>query len=553
MKKTLLLPALALLIILAACHSNKEKNTGSSSSSKEKKISKRDYSITKANSYNDLFLDSMEVENFISKNTIADSTARRIRSFYNTRNYEFAWFSSTGFTEQALGFWSLKNYSGDTATKSKQLQKTMDDLLTDEDLTVSSADKTIINTELQLTENLIEYTRNNYGKGYVKRKEMERFVPFKKVDPVYLADSLLNKKHNDDKYFSDVNNSYKLLSDQLKKYVAIAKNGGWPAVGEDAKKFKFGMASPEIGNMKKMLAITGDLPQNDTTNIFNENLKTGIKNYEKRFGYTADGIVSSRLLNDMNVPAVDRVKQLLINMNRMRWMPQEPAGNLIVVNIPEFILHMYDGKNKVFDMAVVVGKDGHNTTIFSDKLTTIVFSPYWNIPSSIVKKEILPSIAKNASYLESHNMEITGGSESLPVIRQKPGGDNSLGKVKFLFPNSFNIYFHDTPAKSLFNKDVRAYSHGCIRLSDPEKLANYLLKDDPKWTPDKITEAMNRDTEQFVAVKHPVPVFITYYTAWVDDNGVLNFRNDIYGHDKEIDQKMFDKPSLAPAGDLTKL
>ena len=200
----------------------------------------------------------------------------------------------------------------------------------------------------------------------------------------------------------------------------------------------------------------------------------------------------------------------------------------------------YDGNTKVFDMVVVVGKEGHNTTIFSDKLTTIVFSPYWNLPESIVKKEILPSIAKNANYLETHNMEITGGSETLPVIRQKPGGDNSLGKVKFLFPNSFNIYFHDTPAKSLFNKDVRAYSHGCIRLSDPEKLADYLLKDNSKWTPEKIKEAMNSGEEQFVAVKDPVPVFITYYTAWVDDKGLLNFRTDIYGHDKEIAEKMFE-------------
>ena len=126
-------------------------------------------------------------------------------------------------------------------------------------------------------------------------------------------------------------------------------------------------------------------------------------------------------------------------------------------------------------------------------------------------------------------------------MRQKPGGDNSLGKVKFLFPNSFNIYFHDTPAKSLFNKDVRAYSHGCIRLSEPEKLADYLLKDDPKWTTEKINEAMNKGNEEFVAVKKPVPVFITYYTAWVDDSGKLNFRNDIYGHDADIAAKMFMK------------
>jgi len=241
----------------------------------------------------------------------------------------------------------------------------------------------------------------------------------------------------------------------------------------------------------------------------------------------------------LNVPAIDRVKQILINMNRMRWLPQEPEGRLIEVNIPAFILHVYEGRNLVFSMPVVVGKDGHNTTLFSDMMTTIVFSPYWNVPPSIVKKEIVPGMDSDQNYLEEHQMEITGEENNLPVVRQKPGPENSLGKVKFLFPNSFNIYLHDTPAKGLFNKDVRAYSHGCIRLADAEKLANYLLKNNSRWTPEKINEAMNSGNEQYVKLKDPVPVFITYYTAWVDENGRLNFREDIYGHDKEIAGKMF--------------
>ena len=508
-------------------------------SPKEKKISKRDYSITKKNAYNNLFLDSNEVESFILKNNIPDSSARRVRSFYNTRNYEFAWFSTSGLTEQAYGFWSLVNYSGDTVHQIKALKKTMNGLMANDSLRVSSRDKFAISTELMLTENLITYTRSNYEKGYVKRKEMERFIPFKKQDALYLADSLLNKKHNDDKYFSDVNAAYKLLSEQLKKYAAIARTGGWPSIPANAKNYKAGGQDSGIIQIKKFFEITGDLTQHDTTDVYNENLQNAIKNFQKRYGYTADGKLSSAIMKEMNVSAIARVKQILINMNRMRWMPQEPAGQLILVNIPEFILHVYNDKRKVFDMNVVVGKEGHNTTIFSDKLTTIVFSPYWNVPSSIVKKEILPGMDENKNYLEEHNMEIYGELDGLPAIRQKPGGDNSLGKVKFLFPNNFNIYFHDTPAKGLFDKDVRAYSHGCIRLSEPRKLAEYLLRDNSNWTKEKINESMNGDEEKYAAVKHPVPVFITYYTAWVSDDGVLNFRNDIYGHDKEIADKMF--------------
>ncbi len=543
--KTTFTVTLASFLFLASCNNADKKNgkdsdIKSEKEKKEKKLSKRDYSISNANAYNSLFLDSMAMEDYISKNNFDESLSRRMRSFYNTRNYEFAWFSPDGLTQQAFGFWSLKNYSGDTTAKSKDFQNTMESLMADTGLSVKSTDKSIINTELHLTQYLIDYTKNNYEKGYVKRKEVERFVPFKKVDPISVADSLLNKKHNDDKYFADVNTDYGLLKDQLQKYLTIAKHGGWPAFENDPKKYQAGKKSPAILNMKKMLFITGDLPHTDTTFVFDDNLKEGIKNFQKRLGYTPDGVASSSLLREMNVPAIDRVKQILINMDRMRWMPQEPAGKLILVNIPEFILHVYDGKNKVFDMPVVVGKDGHNTTIFSDKLTTIVFSPYWNIPESIVKNEILPGMARNASYLQKHNMEQYGGTGAAPLIRQKPGEDNSLGKVKFLFPNSFNIYFHDTPAKSLFSRDQRAYSHGCIRLSDPAKLANYLLKDDAEWTPEKIDEAMNSDEEKYVSVGKPVSVFITYYTTWVDNNGVLNFRNDIYGHDKEIANKMFD-------------
>lgn len=220
-------------------------------------------------------------------------------------------------------------------------------------------------------------------------------------------------------------------------------------------------------------------------------------------------------------------------------MPTEPAGQLIVVNIPEFILHVYEGKTKAFDMNVVVGKEGHNTVSFSGDLSTIVFSPYWNVPPSIVKKEILPAMNRNGNYLTSQNMEITGNEGGLPVVRQLPGEKNSLGKVKFLFPNSFNIYFHDTPAKSLFERDKRAYSHGCIRLAEPEKMAQYLLKDNAEWPQDSIYAAMNRDKEKYVKLKKPVPVIITYYTAWVDEAGLLNFRDDIYSHDADLGRKMF--------------
>ena len=529
-----------------ACKSQEEKKNDEeqeSKAEKNKNVSARDYSITRANSYTNLFLDSTAVENFMAEKKLDDGLARRIRSFYNTRNYQFAWFSSDGLTEQALGFWNLHNhyttYSEDSSLVDKALKKRMDNLISVDTMRINGTDKSAINTELTLTQHFIEYSLKNYEKGYIKRKEMERFVPRKKENVLELADSLLTKKHKDDKYYEDVNDAYKQLKEQLQKYYTITKNGGWQPVNPEVKKLKKGSSSPAIVAMKRRLMLTEDMTGGDTSEIFTDTLDTGIKNFQQRHGYTPNGTITEALIKEMNVPAQTRLEQLLINMERMRWMPSQPEGNLILVNIPEFVLHVFEGKKEAFEMNVVVGKEGHNTMMFTGNLSQIVFSPYWNVPPSIVQKEILPAMQRNPNYLASQNMEVTGESDGLPEIRQLPGAKNSLGKVKFLFPNSFDIYFHDTPAKSLFQQDKRAYSHGCIRLSEPEKMAEYLLRNQPGWTQTRIREAMNAGKEKFVSLKDPVPVFITYYTSWVDENGQLNFREDIYKRDESLAKKMF--------------
>ena len=537
------------VVSIVACNNNQTNQSEKHSSEKtskpevEKKITKRDFSITAANAFNNLFFDSMALVTFIDENKIDASTARRMRSFYNARNYQYAWFSSNGLAEQARGFWNEHNYhttyTNDSTLKDKALQTKMDNLIGLDSLEISATDKSILNTELKLTRHFILYSLNTIEDGYVKRKEMEKFIPVKKADALALADSLIAKKHKDNKYYEDVNEAYKKLKEALVKYVAITKAGGLPMINSSAKMIKKGASLPVITAVKKSLQFTGDLPGNDTTFLFDDKLEQGIKKFQLRYGYIPTGNLTDGQIKDMNVPAVKRVQQILMNMGRMRWMITEPQGKLIMVNIPEFILHVKEGKNKVFDMNVVVGKEGHNTTMFTGNLNQIVFSPYWNVPASIVEKEILPGINRNKNYLAQHEMEITGTNDGLPVVRQLPGEKNSLGKVKFLFPNSFDIYFHDTPAKSLFDKDKRAYSHGCIRLSEPAKLAEYLLKGDANWTTDKIDFAMNSGNQQFVKVKNPVPVLITYYTAWVDDNGLLHFADDIYGHDAELTAKMF--------------
>ena len=542
--KNVFLYAILISSLIAACqYGGSNNSTDSNTADSKKNISRRDYSINKSNSYSDLFLDSAAMEKFIASKKIPDSIANRIRSFYNTRNYQFAWFNSNGINEQTYAFWNLHDYvttyDNDTSLKDKKLQKTMDALTAEESLS-PRADASYVNTELTLTEHFVKYILNNYQKGYVKRKEMERFIPFKKEDPLATADSILNKKHKDDKYFEDVNAPYKGLKDQLGKYYSIAKAGGWPQVTTIKKTLKKGVSDPAIPTIKKRLQVTGEMIGKDSSQVFNDTLENAIRMLQTEMGYKPDGVITAQLIKDMNVPATERLKQILLNMGRMRWMPTEPNGRLIIVNIPEFVLHVYENKKKAWDMNVVVGKEGHNTTMFTGDLNQIVFSPYWNVPPSIVQKEILPKLASDPGYLASQNMEQTGTDENgIPKIRQLPGANNSLGRVKFLFPNSFNIYFHDTNAKDLFSRDKRAFSHGCIRLAEPEKLAQYLLRDQPEWTPEKIEAAMDSGNEQYVKLKNPVPVIITYYTAWVDDNGQINFRDDIYSHDQTLGSKMF--------------
>jgi murein L,D-transpeptidase YcbB/YkuD len=525
--------------------SDKKNNENSAAAATSKNISSRDYSITKTNSYSDLFFDSAALDDYLARHHVTDSIANRMRSFYNARNYQYAWFTSEGFTEEALAFWNMFDhyltYSSDTALANKTLEKQMDRLVIDS-FTVSDNDKNFRQTELRLTYSFIKYALKNFEKGYVKRKELERFVPIKKSDPIQLADSLLSKKHKDNKYFEDINTSYKALKDQLQQYVDIHKKGGWPAIPAMEKPLKKGVSAHQIPVIKKYLAITGDMPGNDTSAVFDDTLVQGITHIQQRFGYKPTGTLSKDLVREMNVPVRNRIEQLLINMGRMRWMPSQPNGTLIIVNIPEFTLHLLQDGKKQFDMAVVVGKEGHSTTQFTGTMNQIVFSPYWNVPPRIVTNEILPAIEKNKHYLAENEMEDQGDKDGdgIPDIRQLPGDKNSLGRIKFLFPNNFDIYLHDTPAKSLFSRDKRAFSHGCIRLADAQKMAEYLLRNDPDWNSEKIVEAMNKKEPQVVKLKNTAEVFITYYTAWVDDEGRLNFREDVYGHDKEIRARLFE-------------
>lgn len=532
MKKTITL-SLIVFIALASCKNK---------ANRPEKISKRNEMITVSNAYNDIFLDTTEVSNFIQKDSADTDLTDRIHSFYNQRNFEFAWFSSEGLTEQARSFWNLVTYQKDTSLSNKSLTKQMKEFIAEDSFAVNAKDTSVVKTELQLTKYFMQSMLKNYDKGTFKRKDLENIIPKTKGDAIVLADSFMVIKHTNDSY-ETATEPYKQLKAQLGKYIAIVKKGGWQQIIADKKKYTTKDSGAVITAIKKRLAITGEIINSDTSGIFNEALVNALKKYQISVGITPNGIVTQPLIAQLNISAQKRLEQLLINLDRMRWLPESEAGNLIICNIPEFRIHVYDGLNEAFEMNVVVGKEGHSTVIFTGNLNEVVFAPYWNVPTSIVRKEILPKMANDKNYLARENMEIVT-SGNIPDIRQKPGGKNALGKVKFLFPNDFDIYFHDTPSKGLFKQDNRAASHGCIRLEDPTKMATYLLRNDKKWTTESIKAAMNGTTEKHVELKQVVPVLITYYTAWIDEKGILNFRDDIYDHDIAVAKKMFTSTSL---------
>ncbi len=518
--------------LLASCKNHKDRPSTNSI----------DTSITVANAYNPFFLDSGSVEAYISTEKLEPAIADKMRNFYYSRNFEFAWLTGSGLTEQARGFWNLHSYytnynKGDSSLNDdKVLNKVMGRLNETAEASLKASERSTIQTELGLTEHFIIYLGKNYEAAVLKNRSLESFVPKKKLPTMEVAKTILETKEDD---FEKENQAYKQVKAQLKRYYAIAVGGGWQPIAFIGKKVKKGETVAQVPAIKRRLQLTGELTGNDTTSLYDDAFEQGVKNFQASYGYTADGKLIDSLVKLMNIPVAQKIQQLIVNLNRVRWLPAETDERLIVTNIPEYKLHVYENGKETFNMNVVVGKEGHNTVIFSGKLSEVVFSPYWNLPTSIVEKEILPAIKNNPHYLEEHNMEKTGESGGVPEIRQKPGGNNSLGKVKFLFPNAFNIYFHDTPVKSLFEKDVRAYSHGCIRLSDPLKMAEYILHGQDNWNTQTITEAMNAGKESSVGVKRPIPVIITYYTAWVGSNNQLNFRSDIYDHDAEQAKLLF--------------
>lgn len=341
--------------------------------------------------------------------------------------------------------------------------------------------------------------------------------------------------------------AYKALVKELNRYKEVAKNGGLANV--QGSSLSLNKSTKTSKQLAKHLTQTGDYTESNPDGKFTPALKTALKQYQKRHALSQTGSLSQKTLKKLNTPVKDWINLLSLNVDRYRWLPDEMGEKYVFVNIPAYHAELIENGETILDSRVVVGETITPTNVFARDMTHLVFSPIWNIPTSIANEEILKWLHYNPSLLYVGDVTAYYKGKKIEDIhavdwkeaeknwrdysfKQKPTNQNALGDVKFMFPNKYAIYLHDTPAKEYFSESYRALSAGCVRVGKPAELAEYLLRD-KGWTLSKVKSAMNGTRERRVNLSKAVPVYLYYLTAWVDKNGLLNFRPDVYKHDKK--------------------
>jgi murein L,D-transpeptidase YcbB/YkuD len=488
-----------------------------------------------------------------------------VQTFYDDRNFEVAWIVKNQPTAQARAFIAafqdaahkgLNPEDYDASLWSARLQK----------LAVKNDDDTAT-FDAAMTVNVMRYISDlRIGRVNPTHFNFDINTQDKKYDlPEFVSDNAVDA---DDvpKLIRSVepdSDHYRSTEEVLAKYLDLAKKqAATPELQQPLpmviKPVSVGGNYEALAPLATRLQLEGDLataPQFDGAPTFTEELSAGVKHYQERHGFTEDGKLTKETIASLNVPMSDRVRQLDDSLERWRWLPNEYVNPALMVNLPEFVLRGYGADHNLdFTMKVVVGKvlGDHYTPVFTHDMKYLVFRPYWNVPFSIIKKELTPHLKKSGiGYLASKNFE-TVDSRGNPVspsvaqverggviVREKPGPKNSLGLIKFMFPNDYDIYLHSTPAPQLFNRSRRDFSHGCVRVQKPEELAVWVLKRSNTpgdWDIGKIQEAMNTGKDnRTLGLKTPLPIAIFYLTANVEEHGDVHFFDDLYGYDKQLE------------------
>jgi murein L,D-transpeptidase YcbB/YkuD len=482
-------------------------------------------------------IDAQAINNFYKKYPKLKTYQKDVTDLYIKKEYNLIWYDDKNISEFGALLYQKVNLLSEQGVKAKMPYMDLVDDVFNENVS-NKLPQT--DTELLLSNMYVFYASNVYsGVDPATLKKIGWYLPAKNISYTRILDSLMADPERLNKDESLLFGQYYKLQAVLQRYRNIEKNNQWKKIEidsvnyKDLKPFDSGVAVKQI---RERLFFVGDLAQNSKSNIYDEELMAGVLKYKKRYGLKLNYTLTKEHIDQMNEPIGNRIRTIMLNMERCRWIPAKlaKADEYIMINIPSFkLVYVKNGK---YDLVseVFVGTRMTETVIFSGMMDRIVFSPYWYVPQSIIKNELKSKIAEDKNYLEEHNMEWNGGN-----VRQKPGPKNSLGLVKFMFPNPNDIYLHDTPAKSLFEFEKRIFSHGCINVKEAKNLALEILKDNPDWPVDKIEKAMSGEKETTCMLKTKIPIYIGYFTAWVNDDGEIGFYPDVYDRDKRLDKLLY--------------
>ena len=513
-------------------------------------------------------LDSTYVTTYMnSKPAFADDLYWAME-FYKQRSYQLGWFKEHELVPQAGKMLKAVSRAGEEGLDPAAYQVVKVDSLVKElkkiKRDLDKRDELEKQIDLALSATYFNWA-TDYYRGLLEPRETKQADWDVKRNRTKLHHALmvvLGERESNLPYaeFQPMHPQYANLKKALANYRKIKAEGGWPRIPEGAK-VKPGESSDVAGLLRRRLSAfipKDSLNTQGSNNLYDQNLASALRKFQEENGLAVTGSLNAETIRFMNIPVDDRIRQVIINMERWRWIPQSFERNYLIVNIPEFKLRVYENGQEKMSMKVIVGKELNSTPIFSDVMEHIVLSPYWNIPPGILKEEIAPKAASNPGWLEAMDMEVITRDGSSPVdpssvdwsaagtndfpyiVRRRPGPKNDLGDVKFMFPNSMNIYLHDTPASQLFSQSKRDFSHGCVRVERPIELATYLLRN-TGWDKSKIMNQISTRQEKYVPMKEKLPVYLVYFTAAADENGKVKFYDDVYGHDKKLKGMYFSK------------
>lgn len=511
-------------------------------------------------------LDSAYIVSYMNKEPRFKDQLDWAKSFYKDRSYQLGWFKNHELVPQASKLIQIINKSAEEGLDPKDYQVVDVNKLIEE-LKESSKKEELRDSLEKEIDIALSATYFNWASDYYRgllapweSRKADWDIKLNKMKLDLSLKSVLQDSKDDNLYFKPNHVEYANLKKALANYREVQRAGGWPKIPAGST-IQEGKASAVVPLLNKRLAgylVKDNATPGTDTALFSKNMKAALKQFQSLNGLAVSGRLDAKTIQVLNIPVEERIRQIIINMERWRWIPQSFEPNYLIVNIPEFRLHVYEKGQDKMTMKVIVGKELHSTPIFNDKMEHIVLAPYWNIPPGILKNEVVPQVTANPGYLASKDMEVVtaGGTVVDPstvdwsaagtssfkyTVRRKPGPQNDLGNVKFIFPNSMNIYLHDTPGDELFNQSKRDFSHGCVRVERPIDLAVYLLRNVEGWDKSKIEEQIKTGKEKYVALKEKLPVYLVYFTASADANGQVRFFEDIYQHDKTLKALYFSK------------